>query len=904
MAAEPKLARYRAKRDFSRTAEPEGAEKTRPSKRLRFVVQKHAATRLHYDFRLELDGVFKSWAVTRGPSLDPHDRRLAVEVEDHPLDYGDFEGTIPKGQYGGGTVMLWDRGYWEPEAGGDPHEGLRKGDLKIILDGERLKGSYVLVRMKRREREKRDNWLLIKHNDGYAIEGDGDRLVEEAQTSVASGRPMEEIAAGKGKGPKPFMTGAGGRASAKAVWNSNRAEDPPPAPQPLKAAPPPRLKKAAALPGFVPPQLAKPVDRPPPGPGWAHEIKFDGYRLQLRVENGQTSLKTRSGLDWTSKFQEIARDARGLPDCLIDGEACALDHNGAPDFPALQAALSEGRTGDLAFFVFDLLFAEGEDLRGLPLSERKARLKALTERAGRKLGPRIRYVDHFETGGAAVLESACRMSLEGIVSKKLDAPYRSGRSDSWLKAKCRAGHEVVIGGWTGEPGQLRSLLVGVHKDGKLVHVGRVGTGFGRDKVARVLPKLERLRTDKSPFSGPGAPRKAPNVNWARPELVAEIEFAGFTGDGNVRQGAFKGLREDKPAHEVVAETPAPVEEVDVPEPQPAAHTPAKGPPRLTRKPADNVVLGVTISNPDKPLWPDGGDGAPVTKLDLARYLETVGPWMMRHVEGRPCSIVRMPDGVLGDERFFQRHAGKGSSALISEVKVFGDHKPYLQADRIEALIALAQIAALEFHPWNCQPFQPEVPGRLIFDLDPDEDIPFARVIEAALEVKARLEALGLVAFCKTTGGKGLHVVTPLAPGPKGKSASKIDWPTAKQFAQDVCLAIAADEPDRYVVNMAKAKRVGRIFLDYLRNDRLSTAVAPLSPRARPGAPVSFPLTWSQVKPGLDPKKYTVRTAPGLLKKTKAWADYCDAERPLADAIARLKTSTASAPRRAGGSGRG
>jgi bifunctional non-homologous end joining protein LigD len=880
-----KLARYRAMRDFSRTAEPKGADKTRPSNRLRFVIQKHAATRLHYDFRLELDGVFKSWAVTRGPSLDPHDRRLAVEVEDHPLDYGDFEGTIPKGEYGGGTVMLWDRGYWEPEPGTDPHQGLKRGDFKFVLDGERLKGGFVLVRMNRREGETRNNWLLIKHHDGYAVEEEGGQLVEAETTSVASGRDLDEIAEGKGEGPRPFMTGGKRRASAKAVWRSNKAEKDPPAAAlktapfktaPLKTVTGPKLK-ASGLPGFVSPQLAKSVDRPPPGEGWAHEIKFDGYRLQLRVEGGKATLKTRAGLDWTTKFKEIGRDAGALPDSLIDGEACALDHNGAPDFPALQAALSDGKTADLVFFAFDLLFAGGEDLRGLPLAQRKARLKTLIEAAGKTLGPRIRYVDHFVTAGEAVLQSACRMSLEGIVSKRLDAPYRSDRSEAWLKSKCRAGHEVVIGGWTGEAGQLRSLLVGVHRGGKLVYVGRVGTGFGRDKVARVLPRLQAVEAKSSPFSGPDAPKKAAHVHWARPQLVAEIEFAGFTGGGMVRQGAFKALRDDKPAVEVAAETPAPV---DVPHLEPKA--------AAKSKPGENVVLGVVISNPGKAIWPDAGDGAPVTKLELARYIAAVGPWMIGHVKGRPCSIVRTPDGVFGGQRFFQRHAGKGSSSLISEVKVFGDHKPYLQADSVEALVALAQVAAVEYHPWNCQPFQPEVPGRLVFDLDPDEQIPFERVIEGALAVKQRLEALGLAAFCKTTGGKGLHVVTPLADEPKGKGSSKMDWPTAKTFAQDICLAIAADQPDRYVVNMAKAKRVGRIFLDYLRNDRLSTAVAPLSPRARAGAPVSFPLTWAQVKPGLDPKAFTVRTAPGLLGKTKAWAGYCDAERPLADAIARLK----------------
>ena len=877
-----KLARYRSMRDFSRTAEPSGEAKVQPSRRYRFVIQKHAATRLHYDFRLELDGTFKSWAVTKGPSMDPHDRRLAVEVEDHPLDYGDFEGTIPAGQYGGGTVMLWDRGYWAPEPGTDPHKGLEAGDLKIVMDGERLKGGFVLVRMKRRPKERHDNWLLIKHDDAYAVEGDGMALVEEATTSVASGRSMEEIAAGSGRGPTRFMTGKA-RAAAKRVWQSKGGEAETAALLRAAAAPslkaPPKLKPAA-LPGFVAPQLAKSVDRPPPGTGWGHEIKFDGYRLQLRVEGGRATLKTRTGLDWTARFREIGQDGEALPDCLIDGEACALDHNGAPDFPALQAALSDGETKDLVFFAFDLLFEGGADLRSLPLRERKDRLKALLA-AAPKTAKRIRFVEHFEIAGDAVLQSACRMSLEGIVSKRLDAPYRSGRTDAWLKSKCRAGHEVVIGGWTGEKGQLRSLLVGVNKGGKLVYVGRVGTGFGREKVARVLPKLSLLESDESPFAGIGAPRREANVHWAKPELVAEIEFAGFTGSGMVRQGAFKALREDKPAAEVVAETPAPAENVALAEPAPKAKAAPATKAPLPRK--EGPVMGVTLSSPDKPLWPDGGDGRPVTKLDLARYLEDVGPWMMTHLKGRPCSIIRTPDGIDGDQRFFQRHLGKGASALISEVAVAGDPKPYLQVDRVEALAALAQQGATEYHPWNCQPFAPEVPGRLVFDLDPDESLPFERVIEGALEVRARLEALGLVAFCKTTGGKGLHVVTPLK-----DAKGKVDWPAAKTFAQDVCLAIAADQPDRYVVNMAKAKREGRIFLDYLRNDRTATAVAPLSPRARPGAPVSFPLTWSQVKPGLDPRAYTIRTAPALLGKTKAWADYCDAEQPLAPAIRKLQ----------------
>jgi bifunctional non-homologous end joining protein LigD len=857
------LAKYQSMRDFGVTAEPSGKKPVAGSKQLRFVIQKHAATRLHYDLRLEFQGVFLSWAVTRGPSLDPKDRRLAVEVEDHPIGYGDFEGTIPKGQYGGGTVMLWDRGYWAPEGGMDIAKGLKKGELKVVFAGERMKGSWVLVRMPRREREKRDNWLMIKHRDGFERE-DAEDFLDKTAFSVASGRTMEEIAAGKGRAPTPFIKKAKGKADA--VWNSDRDPEASAEAEAAKHDAPKAPKKAAGLPGFVEPQLCKLLDRPPQGSGWAHEIKFDGYRMQLRVEGGKATLKTRKGLDWSAKFKEIVAEGAALPDCLIDGEVVALDENGSPDFAGLQAALSDGKTGDLIFFVFDLMFEGGEDLRQRPLRERKARLKALLETHADNKAQRLRYVDHFEAAGDAVLQSACRMDLEGIVSKKLDAPYRSGRGETWTKSKCRAGHEVVIGGWTQTGSAFRSLIVGVYREGKLVHVGRVGTGFGKDKVARIWPKLKALEAAKSPFQA-GTPKKTADIHWVRPELVAEIEFAGFTGDGRVRQAAFKGLREDKPAKEVESEAPVPLDEAELAKPKP------KGP---------AIVMGVTISNPDKPLWPDGGDGKPVTKLDLAHYYETVGPWMMEHLKGRPCSIIRMPDGIDGEQRFFQRHVGRGSSALIHEVKVFGDHKPYLQVDRIEALAALAQVGAVELHPWNCQPFEPEVPGRLVFDLDPDEALGFAQVIEAAHEVKARLEALGLVAFCKTTGGKGLHVVTPLA-----KSKKKLDWPAGKAFAREVCARMAADSPDRYTINMAKKVRGGRIFLDYLRNDRLSTAVAPLSPRGRPGAPVSMPVEWKQVKAGLDPKKYTIRTAPAVVAKMTAWKDYCDAERPLEAAIKKL-----------------
>jgi bifunctional non-homologous end joining protein LigD len=812
------LQTYAAKRDFAKTREPRGS-KAKQSGHV-FVVQKHAARRLHYDFRLELDGVLKSWAITKGPSLVPGEKRLAVEVEDHPIDYQDFEGTIPQGQYGGGTVLVWDRGTWTPI--GDPHEGLAKGHLDFELDGEKLHGAWHLLRMRGKPGEKRHNWLLIKARDAAAREPGEPDILDESPQSVLSGRAIEEVAEDK-KG----RTWSSNRSSKRGAEAPAKPAKPKQAREPARAAPEAsapdvaKLKKArkAALPAFVPPCLATLVSKPPKGAGWVHEIKFDGYRLQARIDGGKVKLLTRSGLDWTTKFGKRVLAALGsLPvrQALVDGELVVEGEAGASDFAALQAALSEGKTDRFVFYAFDLIYANGYDLRDAALGERKAALRAVlagTEGA-------VRFSEHFETEGDIVLENACRLSLEGIVSKRADAPYRSGRNRDWIKSKCSHRQEFVIAGYvpssTGAKA-IGSLVLGLYEGGKLVHAGRVGTGFSA-KVARELwSRLEKLRLDKPWFAGKLTAEERRDARWARPELVAEVEFRSWTGAHLLRHASFRGLRDDKPAKEIVRED---------------AGEAAAGPPAS----ASRKSFGVKLTHPDRIYWADAG----VTKQGLAEYYADVWKWMAPHVVARPLSLVRCPDGI-GAKCFFQKAAWKGIHRSVTVLRNPGEGGDEFLAIRdLDGLVAMVQAGVLEIHPWGSTIGDLDRPDRLIFDLDPGPDVGWPELVHAAQEVRRRLKDAGLESFLKTTGGKGLHVVAPLEP--------VAHWDEVKPYTRSIAEAMAADSPDRCVAKMSKQLRAGHIFVDYLRNGRGATAVAAYSTRARPGAPVSTPLAWDELGP--------------------------------------------------------
>jgi bifunctional non-homologous end joining protein LigD len=850
------LKTYRAKRDFTKTAEPSGASSKRKAGGNRYLIQKHDATRLHFDFRLEHRGVLLSWAVTRGPSLDPHDKRLAVHVEDHPLDYGDFEGTIPEGEYGGGTVMLWDEGTWEPV--GDPDEGLAKGDFKFILHGERLKGKWVLVRMRPRpgEKSKHENWLLIKERDEYA-QTEKAPIIERVTKSVRTGRSMEEIAAGKLEwtkgGPRKKAAPREAKGRAKAAKGKAKSNDDEGDGRPLP------------LPKFVYPQLATLVDDAPAGDDWVHEIKYDGYRAVAAVAGGKVRIFTRKSLDWTERYQPLVRPLADLPcrSALLDGEIAVADKAGHTDFGALQNALGEGGKG-IAYYVFDLLELDGVDLKRRPLLERKAKLAELLQDQPRE-GPII-YSDHVVGHGADFFKQACAMGLEGIISKRATAPYSSTRGKSWLKVKCGMGQEFIIIGWRpsdvkGRP--FSSLLVGVREGDQIVYRGRVGSGFGEREQNELWPELKK-RAVKAP-SAEGMPREIlRDAHFVKPELIAEIAFRGWTHDEVVRQASYKGLRKDKKATDVTAEKPKHTGEVVAARADPKERSMGIVTIDTDRDRGTIEMEGVRVTHPGRVLY----GGTRITKKRLIEYYLSLADRILPHVAGRPLSLVRCPGGAE-HECFFQKHASRGFPTTFRSVRIkekTGSDE-YLYIDDRAGLVGAVQMGALELHVWASTVKALETPDRMVFDFDPDEKLDFKAVKAAATEMRDRLAALNLTSFVMTSGGKGLHVIVPLKPG--------TDWEHFKNFAEAVARSMAEDSPDRYLAKATKSERGGRIFIDYLRNGRGATAIAPFSSRVRKGGTVAWPLAWEDLPRLKDAHPATIETAGEMLRKRKGdpWEGY-------------------------------
>jgi len=762
---------YEKKRDFDVTPEPRAELLEAGGDRLSFVVQKHDASSLHYDLRLELGGVLLSWAVTKGPSADPSQKRLAVRTEDHPVAYGAFEGTIPEDEYGGGTVMLWDSGWWEPLH--DPAEGLKEGKLHFRLHGARMKGGWALVRMGDEDGEKNENWLLIKERDDFAGSR-ADTLTDKFKTSVTTGRTMRDIA--EGNTPAP----------------------------PNHDKPRPRFRKV---------QLATLKDAPPEGETWQHEAKLDGYRCVIALGKGGVRLYSRNGKDWSDRFAVLSEPAAAL-DCdsvLIDGEVIA--GRGGGDFSTLQKAL---KTGDaLTCYVFDCMVLDGEDLTEKPLSERR---KAL-EKLFKGLPPRgpLRLSPIIEEEGAAALAAMCDAGGEGIISKRRDAPYRGGRSMAWIKSKCIRRAEFVIAGWSpsDKPGRpFASLVLGSYERGKLVYRGRVGTGFDEDDFKELKTALSSLGRKSAPFDGE-LPSEVKDANWVTPNLVVEAEYTEFTSEGRIRHGVYQGLREDKEAKDVSAKAEA---ETD------------------SESDDGRRIGGVRVSSVGRVVYPE----AALTKGEVAEHYDRVGERMLDHAADRPLSLLRCPDGISGD-CFFQKHAGKGFPEAIKTMPIEekdGDVEDYMYVTTTEGLIAAAQMGTLEFHIWGAARDRIERPDRLVFDLDPDESLDFARVKAAARQVRDGLDACGLQSAAMMTGGKGIHVVVPLR---------RISgWDRVKDFARTFAQTLAERDPDAFTATMSKSKRKGRIFIDWLRNERGATAIAPYSLRARPGAAVAAPVSWEEL----------------------------------------------------------
>jgi len=857
------LERYRQKRDFRVTPEPAGKVGQRRARGLKFVIQKHAASRLHYDFRLELNGVLLSWAVPKGPSLDPNDKRLAMHVEDHPLEYGDFEGVIPPKQYGAGTVMVWDRGTWLPKT--DPAEAYAKGRLKFELEGEKLKGGWNLVRSRSGKYGGENSWLLFKEADEFARLGSQALIAEDRPDSVVTGRSLQQIAA-----------------DADRVWHSNKSVA-----ANVKAG---AIRKSgsnlvvglakikgarkAPLPDLLEAQLATSAKAPPTGPAWVHEIKYDGYRMLCRIAKQQVRMISRNGKDWTGDFPPLARALAVLPvdQAWLDGEVVALDANGRTNFQALQKALSAADSRGLKYLAFDLLYLDGYDLRGVVLTERKRLLRDLLSSAPAA----IQYSEHFAAPGPAFFKNVGDLGLEGMVSKRADLPHRAGRGPAWQKIKCLRRQEMVIGGFTDPEGSRQgfgALLLGVYQpDGKLAYAGKVGTGFSDASLATLSRALSSLVQNKSPFHNPPQGAEARRAHWVKPVLIAEVSFTEWTDDGTLRHPVFQGLRADKDAGEVVRE-PSVAPTLS----RPSAEPPPRIAPRSKTQPVTdkNAVAGIALTNPDKKLYPEAG----VTKRALALYYAAVGESMLPHLRGRPLTLLRCPNG-WNEECFYQKKAEDGVNAAISRVEIEnsdGSTALYMMADSVPAIVALLQMGVLEIHPWGSRAPNLGFPDRIIFDLDPDDAVGWDELRQAALIVKTLLENIGLAPFLKTTGGKGLHVVAPIEPG--------VGWEHVKGFTKAVAEFLERTFPARFTSKLLKISRRGKIFIDYLRNSEGATAVAAYSTRARANAPVSTPVAWSELSRDLRLDHFNIGNVPKRLAKAKAdpWRDIAEAAVALSPA---------------------
>ncbi len=817
------LTEYIHKRNFKSTPEPKGRKHTQKKKdQLMFVIHEHHASHLHYDFRLEWDGTLKSWAVPKGPSLDPHIKRLAVEVEDHPIEYGQFEGVIPENQYGAGQVYIWDTGTWSPI--GDAEAGLKQGRLEFEIKGKKLHGLWMLIRTRAKGSSK-PQWLLMKRSDQYAVAG-----------HVADVHDEEKPAKVK---------------KAQSVAKRTKAVS--------------AVKKK----DFIPPALALLVDEPPQGREWVHETKYDGYRIQAVVKDSEVKLYTRAGNDWSDKFPSIEKAIREkkLSEVILDGEVVWLDAKGRSDFQLLQNGIKGDDQSRLFYYVFDILQLKGRDLRALPLKERKKLLEKVISPKSKGL---IRYSQHSTKSGDDLLHAACDMNLEGLVSKKLDSPYPVGRNGDWVKSKCVQQQEFVIGGFTNGTGArvgFGALLLGVYEKGKLRYVGKVGTGFTNESLKDLKTRLTAMTQKENPFDGSvGLPRK--NVFWVRPELSAEIVFANWTEDHQLRVPVFHGLREDKPSKEIHEEVPVQVTSVEKKSSRKSSVR-AKG--QSKSKPATSssrsvtlAVKGLKLTHPDKILYEE----EQLTKLDVAQYYAEIGKWMIPYIQDRPLTLVRCPEGAQ-KSCFFQKHISSTVPEFIEAVEIQEKEKrnSYMSIHDPKGLISLIQVGAFEMHCWNSKNDHLENPDQIILDFDPDPTIPWKKVQGAAFAMKEILESMGLKSYVKLSGGKGLHVHIPFQP--------LYTWDQIKDFANDLALRLEKTDPDLYLTKMSKALRDKKIFIDYLRNARGATAVAPYSLRAKEHSSVAMPLDWEELPKISGPQIFSLEKALSYIQKRKAdpWKDY-------------------------------